>query len=68
MAYLSKQLATIKLDVELNCSLEDCEYSLPFNKEAYLIMQDLDFKSLLNRKELFAEKVQEKASEIKEFQ
>ena len=53
MAYLSKQLATIKLDVELDCSLKDCEYSLPFNKETYLIMQDLDFKSMLKRKELF---------------
>ncbi len=55
MAYLSKQLATIKLDVELDCSLSDCEYCLPFNKETYLIMQDLDFKSMLKRKELFFE-------------
>ncbi|MBQ8615675.1 MAG: hypothetical protein IJ415_03825, partial [Clostridia bacterium] len=55
MAYLSKQLATIKLDVDLNCTLEDCEFKLPFNKETYLIMQDLDFKSMLKRKELFAQ-------------
>ncbi len=53
MAYLSKQLATIKLDVELNCTLSDCEFKLPFNKETYLIMQDLDFKSMLKRKEFF---------------
>ena len=53
MAYLSKQLATIKLDVELDCSLKDCEYSLPFNKDVYQMMQDLDFKSLLKRKDLF---------------
>lgn len=53
MAYLSKQLATIKLDVDLDCKLEDCEYSLPFNKETQLIMQDLDFKSILKRKEFF---------------
>ncbi|MBO5954511.1 MAG: DNA polymerase I [Clostridia bacterium] len=55
MAYLSKQLATIKLDVELDCTLKDCEYTLPFNKETFLIMQDLDFKSMLKRKEFFAE-------------
>ncbi len=55
MAYLSKQLATIKLDVELDCSIKDCEYHLPFNKETYSIMQDLDFKSLLKRKEFFNE-------------
>jgi len=53
IAYLSKQLATIKLDVDLKCELKDCEFSLPFNKETYLIMQDLDFKSLLKREELF---------------
>ena len=56
MAYLSKKLATIKLDVDLNCELKDCEYHLPFSKEAYLIMQDLDFKSLLKREDLFAQK------------
>ncbi len=55
MAYLSKQLATIKLDVDLDCTLSDCEYKLPFNKETYQIMQDLDFKSMLKRKELFSE-------------
>ena len=62
MAYLSKQLATIKLDVELDCSLKDCEYSLPFSKEAYLIMQDLDFKSILKRKELFTEEYEEEST------
>jgi len=46
MAYLSKQLATIKLDVNLDVELKDCECNLPFNKECYQIMQDLDFKSL----------------------
>lgn len=59
MAYLSKQLATIKLDVELDCALKDCEFSLPFNKDTYLIMQDLDFKSMLKRKELFNETFEE---------
>lgn len=60
MAYLSKQLATIKLDVELNCSIEDCEYKLPFNFETYQIMQELDFKSILNRKELFEKEYNKK--------
>lgn len=53
LAYLSKQLATIKLDVDLDFSLEDCTYSLPFNNDVRLIMEDLGFKSVLNRKELF---------------
>ena len=53
LAYLSKQLATIKLDVDLDFSLVDCTYSLPFNNDVRLIMEDLGFKSILNRKELF---------------
>ena len=53
LAYLSKQLATIKLDVDLDFSLEDCTFKLPFNNDVRLIMEDLGFKSILNRKELF---------------
>ena len=55
MAYLSRKLATINLDVELDCSLQDCEFKLPFNDAVYSMMQDLDFKSLLKRKELFVQ-------------
>lgn len=53
MAYLSKQLATIKLDVDLDFNLSDCEYSLPFSNDVRLIMEDLGFKSILNKKEYF---------------
>ena len=53
MAYLSKQLATIKLDVDLNIDLQNCLLKLPFNEESYCIMEDLGFKSILNRKEFF---------------
>jgi len=68
MAYLSRQLATIKLDVELDCELKDCEYKLPFNSQTYSIMQDLDFKSILKRQEFFAsieEKEEVVSNEIK---
>ena len=53
MAYLSKQLATIKLDVELDCTLEDFLYKMPFNEETYNFLYELDFKSILERKDLF---------------
>lgn len=56
LAYLSKKLATIKLDVDLDYTLEDCEYVIPFNKESYDIMTELGFKSILGRKEFFLEK------------
>ena len=53
MAYLSKTLATIKLDVEIDEKLTDFEYSLPFDEKVYKLMSELDFKSILQRKDLF---------------
>jgi len=65
LAYLSKQLATIKLDVDLDFSLEDCIFKLPFNNDVRLIMEDLGFKSILNRKELFdLSQVKEEVKEV----
>ncbi len=58
LAYLSKQLATIKLDVDLDIELKDCEYQLPFNNETFVALEDLGFKSILNRKEFFLPKVE----------
>ncbi len=65
MAYLSHQLATIKLDVDIPFDLADCEIKLPFNDDVYFLMKELDFKSMLNRKELFAyaPKVEQKIQE-----
>lgn len=53
MAYLSKTLATIKLDVDLGLTLDECEFKLPFNAEAYNIMKELDFRSIINKKDIF---------------
>ncbi len=58
MAYLSKKLATIKLDVDLNCTLKDFEFKMPFNEQAYDMLYELDFKSILNKKELFVRSVE----------
>lgn len=48
-AYLSKVLATIKLDVPIDINLEDTIYDNPYNPESYKIFKKLEFKSLLNR-------------------
>lgn len=48
-AYMSKVLATIKLDCELDDKLEDMKYENPFNEESYKIFADLEFKSLMGR-------------------
>ena len=53
MAYLSKQLVTIKMDVELNYTLDDCKFTLPFSEEVSKMLFELDFKSVLNKKEFF---------------
>lgn len=65
LAYLSKKLATIKLDVDLDFNIEDCEYHLPFNNQVREIMEDLGFKSILNKKVLFnLEETKQQVAEI----
>ena len=53
MCYLSRQLATIKLDVQIDANIDEFEYTIPFNQTTYDLLSELDFKSILNRKELF---------------
>ena len=50
---LSKQLATIKTDVELPYTLQDLVYDFPFSKEVYNIFNRYEFWSILKRAELF---------------
>ncbi|MDE6024857.1 MAG: DNA polymerase I [Lachnospiraceae bacterium] len=49
LAYLSKQLATIKLDCDVDIELKDSVYENPFNFSSFTIFKDLEFKSLMNR-------------------
>lgn len=53
MAFISKQLATIKRDCEINCNYEDCKFSLPFDNELLNFFIHWDFSSLTKNKELF---------------
>ena len=53
LCYLSKELATIKLDVELDVLLDQCTYNIPFGAETIALLKEMDFKSILNRTELF---------------
>lgn len=52
-AYLSKQLAEIKLDVPLDVTLEDLEYKFPFSKDVYDFFKQYEFNSLLKKFDLF---------------
>ncbi|HAJ77732.1 MAG TPA: DNA polymerase I, partial [Clostridiales bacterium] len=67
---LSKQLATIKTDVELSYTLEDLTYDFPFNKDVYNIFNHYEFWSILKRTELFNSeevKIQQKVVNKKEI-
>ncbi|MGN0152391.1 MAG: DNA polymerase I [Wujia sp.] len=48
-AYMSRELATIKLDCELDEKLGDMEYHDPYNEKSYQLFSKLEFKSLLQR-------------------
>ena len=48
-AYLSKELATIKLDCQLDVDLKEAELKNMFNQEAFDLFAELEFKSLLKR-------------------
>ena len=53
MAYLSYELATIKLDVTIPCELEECKYTFPVPLAVYKKFEAYEFKSLLKRADLF---------------
>ena len=49
MAQMSKVLATIKTDCELDYSIESATYENIYNEESYVFFKQLEFKNLLNR-------------------
>ena len=56
-AYLSKWLATIKTDVPLDVSLQDCVIQFPFNQDVLNVFKEYEFKSIIKRDNLFLENV-----------
>ena len=55
MAFLSKTLATIKTDVEIDYQLQDFTYDYPFDREVFDIFVQYNFNSLIKRQELYKE-------------
>lgn len=53
LAYLSKQLAEIKRDVEIEYKLEDLQYPFPYSKKTYEFFKNYEFKSLIRRTDIF---------------
>lgn len=48
-AILSKELATIKLDCDLDYHIEDAKITNLFTKEAYALLKSLQFRAILKR-------------------
>lgn len=49
LAYLSRELATIKLDIPLTYTLEEARVGNFFNEASYILFKKLEFKNLLNK-------------------
>lgn len=47
--YLSKELASIKTDVDIPCALKDIVFDYPLPDEALSMMRELDFRGLADR-------------------
>ena len=65
LAFLSKTLATIDINVDIPLVVENCTFEFPFNKETKRIFSDLEFRGFLKRQDLFAEDIND-SIEIKE--
>ena len=64
IAIMSKKLATIKTDCDIDFSLEECRFKFPFSQIVRDFFEQWDFRILQNRKEIFDEGVGERKIEI----
>jgi DNA polymerase-1 len=48
-AYLSKKLATIIIDADIKCTLDDCRLCYPFGRDVLEKIRALEFRTLLKR-------------------
>jgi len=53
MAFISKQLATIERNCEIEFNSDDCKFSFPFNNKLYDFFENWNFSSLLKNKDIF---------------
>ena len=62
IAYISKTLATIKTDCDINFNLEECKIVYPLPISAYNFFKDMDFTSLVRNKLLFSEETTDEST------
>jgi len=68
LAILSKELATIKTDCELEFSYEAARHGNIFTKEAYQLLKQLEIKSLLSKFSLTEGEMSEQSSVSEEYE
>ncbi len=66
-AFMSKELATIKTDCDIDFNLSDCKYEFPFSQDVKNFFEKWDFRSLANRKDIFAEGVHSEKKDVKKI-
>lgn len=64
MCYMSKKLATIKTDCEIDFNLDLCTFNYPLSQQVYELFKEYNFNSLLKRENLFAQEKIEQAITI----
>lgn len=57
-AYLSRTLATINVSCGVSADIKDAKLSIPFGDNVRKIFLELEFKSLINKKEFFGDEMQ----------
>lgn len=67
-AYMSKRLATIKTDCDIDFHLEDCKYQFPFSQEVKDFFEDWSFRSLTGREDIFVAGTKSKVSNVQAVQ
>lgn len=65
MAFLSKQLATINRNCEINFDIKDCKLSFPFDQDTFIFFKNWDFTSLIKNPYLFRDITIEEVKEDK---
>lgn len=63
LAFLSKKLATINTNVDIDLVIEDSVVPFPFNEGVKRIFTDLEFRGFLKRKDIFLEQSDNSNSE-----
>lgn len=56
MAFISKTLATISRDEQIDFNLDECKLQFPFSRKVYEFFEEWSFSSLLKNNNLFSEK------------